>query len=316
MEPRHVLVACACAVATSAVVPGCGSGTSRIATTKAAHAYTKALAAADRRPPRTPAEAPVPVKAFHEPIAQYRRYALAQVASLSRDVATLTIALQSGDRTASQAAWRVAFARYLRLGAVYGEFATLDQAIDGTPGPLPGGVDDPHFTGLHRIEYGLWGAQDPTELVPVAQRLAADVVRLHTVIPKVSFPTLDYATRAHEILEDAQRDFLSGTDVPWSGEGVLATASGVAATDEIVQTLSPLLDGDLLVTLQTDDMTVHQTLDMLRRANGGTLPTLAELSMRQREQLDAAVGALLEQLQEIPGELETVPAPPTPRLKS
>jgi iron uptake system EfeUOB component EfeO/EfeM len=316
MKPRQVLLTCAYAAAVSAVVAGCGSSAPENATTKAAQAYTKALAAADRRPPQTPIEAPVPVRAFHEPIAQYRRYALAQVGILSRDVATLAAALESGDRTASQAAWRVAFARYLRLGAVYGEFATLDQAIDGTPGPLPGGVNDPHFTGLHRIEYGLWGSQDPVLLVPVAQRLAADVARLQAIIPTVAFPTLDYATRAHEILEDAQRDFLSGTDVPWSGEGVLATASGVAATDEIVGTLSGLLNGDLVIAIQTQDQTVHTTLAALRRANGGTLPTLSQLSTRQREQLDAAVGGLLEELQEIPGQLETVPAPSIPRLKS
>ena len=36
--------------------------------------------------------------------------------------------------------------------------------------------------------------------------------------------------RAHEILEDALRDLLSGVDVPWSRDGVLATAAGVAAT--------------------------------------------------------------------------------------
>ena len=47
--------------------------------------------------------------------------------------------------------------------------------------------------------------------------------RLREVLPGASITPLEYATRAHEILEDAQRDLLSGADVPWSGEGVLAT---------------------------------------------------------------------------------------------
>ena len=59
--------------------------------------------------------------------------------------------------------------------------------------------------------------------------------------PGSQIDPLDYATRAHEILEDAQRDLLSGTDVPWSGAGVLGTAAGVAATDEVIRTLMPLL---------------------------------------------------------------------------
>ncbi|MDQ6777837.1 MAG: hypothetical protein M3071_16860 [Actinomycetota bacterium] len=46
---------------------------------------------------------------------------------------------------------------------------------------------------------------------------------------------LEYATRAHEILEDAQRDLLTEMDVRWSGEGVLGTAAGLAATNEVVR---------------------------------------------------------------------------------
>ena len=37
------------------------------------------------------------------------------------------------------------------------------------------------------------------------------------------------------------RDLLSGTDVPWSGEGVLGASAGLAATRELLRTLSPLL---------------------------------------------------------------------------
>ena len=51
--------------------------------------------------------------------------------------------------------------------------------------------------------------------------------RLAAVLPHAPLTPLEYATRAHEILEDAMRDLLSGTDVPWSGEGVLATDAGL-----------------------------------------------------------------------------------------
>lgn len=59
----------------------------------------------------------------------------------------------------------------------------------------------------------------------------------------MSITPLEYATRAHEILEDAVRDLLSGAAVPWSGEGVLATAAGVEATEEVISTLRPVLGG-------------------------------------------------------------------------
>ena len=62
------------------------------------------------------------------------------------------------------------------------------------------------------------------------------------LLPGVEIDPLDYATRAHEILEDAVRDQLSGTDAPWSGAGLLGTAlAGVVATTEVLKTLAPVL---------------------------------------------------------------------------
>ena len=53
------------------------------------------------------------------------------------------------------------------------------------------------------------------------------MVSLKHTLPRSEIDPLDYAARAHEILEDAQRDLMSGIQVPWSGAGVLGTAAGV-----------------------------------------------------------------------------------------
>ena len=88
---------------------------------------------------------------------------------------------------------------------------------------LEGGVSNPRFAGLHKIEYGLWSGAAPRSLVGTADQLEVAVRKLRDVLPGASITPLEYATRAHEILEDAQRDLLSGADVPWSGEGPLGT---------------------------------------------------------------------------------------------
>ena len=91
---------------------------------------------------------------------------------------------------------------------------------------LPGDGPGSSFSGLHRIEYGLWTGASPRSLVPWAAKLQRDAVTLRQVLPSVQITPLDYATRAHEILEDAQRDLLSGMDVQWSGAGVLGRRPG------------------------------------------------------------------------------------------
>src|SRR5262249_58482612 len=137
--------------------------------------------------------------------------------------------------------------------------------VGGRDGGLPGGGKAPHFTGLHRIEHTLWSSAPVRSAAPFAARLARDVRRLRTAIPDSEIEPLDYATRAHEILEDAQRDFLSGVDVPWSREGVLATASGVIATREVIGTLRPLLGGrDALQPVQLGLSRISATLRSIR----------------------------------------------------
>jgi len=259
---------------------------------------------------------------FNQPIALYRRYAVAQLTRMEPEVVRLKQALESGDRASAEQAWRVAYTRYLRLGAVYltGQLAALNQQIDGTAGGLPGGVGNPSFTGLHRIEYGLWTGAPPRSLVTLAGRLGGDVGRMREMLPQVSVTPLEYGTRAHEILEDAVRDLLSGTAVPWSGEGVAATAAGVTATEEVISTLHPLLhdeeEGEPLVgpVVETELANVRAVLAAIAAAHGGRLPTNSQLTPHQAEQLDAAVGGALEALAQVPGALEAEPQPKPIRI--
>ena len=187
---------------------------------------------------------PLPARAFRAPIARYRAYSARQVAAMAVQVRALVAALRAGDRAGARRAWGAAYARYLRLGAAYGALGALDEAIDGLPSA--------HFRGLHRLERGLWTGAPAASLVPYATRLQADVRRLRGAVQRVEITPLDYATRAHEILEDAQRDMLSGDAAPWSGAGVRATAAALAATDAVIGTLGPVLAGrDVLAPVET-----------------------------------------------------------------
>ncbi|WP_051471420.1 EfeM/EfeO family lipoprotein [Patulibacter minatonensis] len=254
---------------------------------------------------------------FRGPIARYRRYAAAEVDRLIPEAATLRRAVASGDRERSRTAWRAAFERYQRLGAVYGAFGEVDGAIDGLAGGLPHGTRDRHFTGLHRLELGLWGHEPVRSLIPVATRLTADVRRLRRVVPRTEITALDFATRAHEIVEDAQRDFLSGRHVPWSHEGVLATAGGLDATQAVLTALHPLLKGQQSeVTSQAGLDRLRGTLRSIRAAHHGVDPTTDALRPSERNALNASTSWALERLQTLPGSLETTDPPPIPKLPS
>ena len=263
--------------------------------------------------------APLPPSSFAAPIGAYRAYAEHWAARLAADLPALRGALASGGRTASERAWAVAWSDYLHLGAVYGLLpGTLDAQIDGMPHMLPGDGPGSSFSGLHRIEYGLWTGASPQSLVPWAAKLQRDAVTLRQVLPSVQITPLDYATRAHEILEDAQRDLLSGMDVQWSGAGVLGTAAGLTATQEVIGTLTPLLQGrdNTLAEVDTWLPQLQAVLSQLRKAHHGTYPSLGQLTTTQHEQLDGTMAATLGALSLVPGTLETTALPVIPKIPS
>jgi high-affinity iron transporter len=259
---------------------------------------------------------PLPTRAFRTPVARYRVYAAGRLDLMAADIARLRSALAAGSRPQAEAAWGDAYSHYLEVGAAYGAFGKLDKAVDATPARLPRGVHDRGFTGLHNIERGLWTGESLSALEPRAALLARDVAHLRRVVPKIEIDPLDYATRAHEILEDAQMEQMTGDAARWSGQGVRGTAAAFQGTLAVVGTLRrPLAGrGSTLEPIDTGVARLRAALNQVRRAHGGAWPSLAALRPRERELLDGRLGGLLEALSAVPGALETTNPPPIPEL--
>ncbi|HTU95022.1 MAG TPA: EfeM/EfeO family lipoprotein [Solirubrobacteraceae bacterium] len=255
---------------------------------------------------------PLPANSFDRPVAEYLRYAVGVSGQLGTAVSALTARLESGDRAAAQRAWNVAFTDYLHLGAVYG---LLPGDLNDRLAQIPTDLDETHFTGLHRVEKGLWQGAPLRSLVPISRAISAAIPSLKQTLPTTQIDPIDYAARGHEILEDAQRDLMSGNQVPWSGEGVLGTAAGITATREVVRTLAPLMQGRDNTLVQVDNwlVTLQSTFRTIRRPDG-TYPTLDQLTIAQRERINGSLAGALSALEEIPGTVETVGLPDIPTI--
>ena len=159
----------------------------------------------------------------------------------------LAAEIKAGDLSAAQATWLSAHMAWERLGSAYGMFGPYDDEIDGTPFGLPGGVNDPGFTGFYRLEYGLWHGQSAAELTGPAETLNLDVRSLETAYPGMELlPPLalsDLALRTHEVLENAMQQQLSGQDNFGSGTTLATLAAGIDATKTQLSFLHPLLIG-------------------------------------------------------------------------
>jgi high-affinity iron transporter len=247
-----------------------------------------------------PVVLPVSEQDLDGPLKQYQDYVTPELSTMAGQVDALRGVLAAGNLDAAKSDWLQAQLTWEQVGAAYGSFGDLADAIDGQPDGLPDGVDDKDFAGLRRIEYGLWHGQSAATLAPIADQLAQDLATLRHQLPTITADPADLPVRAHEILEDALRDKLSGMSDQGAGSGYQETLADVAGTRVVLDELSPLLTKrrpELVTTAKTE----LDTLELALKATTGS-PGTAPLAQRQR--VNAAIGQVLETLSLIPDLLE------------
>jgi len=258
----------------------------------------------------TVAVKPVTVDELTPPNKLYQGYAAAQLTDLAKSVTAIEADLHHGDIAQAKKDWLTAQLDWERVGASYDSFGDLGLAVDGLPDGLVNGVNDKDFTGLHRLEYGLWNGQPATELLPVADTLARNVatVKKNLTTDDLAGDPTQLPIRAHEIIEDALRDHLSAIDDEGAGAAYPMTYADTQVDKVVLGYLANLIDERQpgLVATADKELATLQSALLATRANG-QWQSLTAVSLDQRQHVDAAIGALLETLATVPDLLEVPP---------
>ncbi|MEP9370464.1 iron uptake system protein EfeO [Xanthobacter sp. VNH20] len=116
--------------------------------------------------------------AFIGPLAEYQVQLLAQAGDFAKVTSALAEAVKAGDLDHARALYGAARLSYARLAPAADLFADLDTRLDARADDFGGRENDPLFTGLHRLEYGLFAQGSTDGLRAPAEALAADAGEL------------------------------------------------------------------------------------------------------------------------------------------
>jgi high-affinity iron transporter len=250
---------------------------------------------------------PVTVAELQPALTAYNAYVAAKLTTLSSQVSKIRADLSAGNLNAARTDWLPAMLTWEQVGEEpYGSFGDFGVEIGAGPQGFEQGVNDPDFTGLHRLEYGLWHGQQASVLIPVSDRLAKYVTSLNSQLRGLSNDPTSLPVRAHEILEDALRDHLTGQLDQGSGADYAETLADVQADRVVLGEIADLITArapHLLPTVYSQLDTLQQAL-LATRVNGQWV-SIDTVSLAQRQDVDAAVGAVLENTSLIPDLLET-----------
>jgi high-affinity iron transporter len=250
---------------------------------------------------------PVTVAELQPALTAYNAYVAGKLTTLAGQVASIRADLSAGNLQAARTGWLPAMLTWEQVGEEpYGSFGDFGVEIAAGPQGFQRGVNDPDFTGLHRLEYGLWHGQSAASLLPVTDQLAHHVAGLKARLTRLSNDPASLPVRAHEILEDALRDHLTGALDLGSGAGYAETLADVQADRVVLGELTNLITARAPSLLPA----VYNQLDTLQRALlatrvNGTWVGVDSVSLTQRQDVDAAADAVLETLSTVPDLLET-----------
>lgn len=276
-----------------------------------APAYSPVIAVSgvDDAPLPTP-KAPVSDADLQGPADALRADVLTRLAALHAASQALDGAIAAGDTATAQQRWRDAIWIWQQSSASYRAFGDLGDAVGGEPWGLPGGVDDPGFRGLRRLEYGLWHGQSTATLQPIAARLTADVDALGAAVinhDRVALDPKDIPLRAHEVLEEAERHLTNGFSDLGAGTEYFETDAMIANTRVVLTCLQGLLTArapQLLAESRAKLDELQQVLTATARTPQGAWLSRNQISTDQRLSINAALSSTLEVLAQLPGVLE------------
>jgi iron uptake system component EfeO len=240
-----------------------------------------------------PAAVPLSPAQLIAALRTYNHYVTRGLRTLHSRVGELQLAAATGDRAATERAWLPAHEAYETLGAAYDAFGDSAGAIDGIPSGEPHDADHPELTGFHRIEFLLWHDRPMAQVRQSVATLNHDVTGLQADFPKERIDPNDLALRAHEILEAALQFELTGAADQGSGTTLATVDANITGTQAVLGSLEPYL--------KHRDSGVHADLRRLRQLierhrSGAHWTPVEQLSRTDRERIDAAAGAALEDL--------------------
>ncbi|KUI02201.1 peptidase M75 [Mycolicibacterium acapulense] len=250
--------------------------------------------------------------------ADYKAYAQSNIDELQRVVKVFTDAVRAGDLKAAQDAYAPSRAPWERIEPIAALVEEIDGKIDARVDDFAG-VDDPKFTGWHRLEYLLFEQNTTEGGAPFADQLDKDVADLKAQFPSLEVKPIDVSTGAAELVEEVSEGKITGEEDRYSKTDLWDFDANMQGSRDAVNTLSAALvqaDPALLGKIEAGLNSVFDTMRPLRRGDGWVLfctendpypsPRCPEVTVTPDviDKLKAELAGLSENLSQVSGVLK------------
>lgn len=204
---------------------------------------------------------------------EYKAYADGQVDELVGAVKVLTDAVRANNLKAAQDAYAPSRVPWERIEPLAGLVEEIDGLVDSRVDDFSG-VDDPKFTGWHRLEYLLFEKNTTEGGAPYADQLDKDIATLKEQFATVEVKPIDVSNGAAELIEEVSEGKITGEEDRYSKTDLWDFDANMQGAQAAVDKLTPALneaDPALLGKIDAGITSVFDTMAPLRQGDGWVL---------------------------------------------
>jgi iron uptake system component EfeO len=238
-------------------------------------------------------------------IQAYKAWVVAEVEALVADTRRFTDAVRAGNLGEAKAQFAPSRVRWERIEPIAGLVEEIDGKVDARVDDFEG-VDDPSFTGWHRLEYHLWKLRSTKGTKGFADQLDADIATLNRQIKTLEFPPAAVALGPAELIEEVSQGKITGEEDRYSRTDLWDFDANVDGSRKLFELLAPALrakDATLVADIAAGFTDVDRSLSEYALAGGGGFRPYPALVAGDRQRMQAELAALSEKLSRIPGVL-------------
>ncbi|WP_123023212.1 EfeM/EfeO family lipoprotein [Mycolicibacterium stellerae] len=214
--------------------------------------------------------AAAPSPELEKAAADYKGYAVGQIDELVKGVKVFTDAVRANNLQAAQDAFAPSRMPWERIEPLAGLVEEIDGKVDARVDDFAG-VDDPAFTGWHRLEFLLFEKNTTEGGAPFADQLDKDIAALKEEFAKVEVTPLDVANGAAELIEEVSEGKITGEEDRYSKTDLWDFDANLQGSQAAIDKLTPALekaDAALLGKIDGGITQIFDTMRPLRQGDG------------------------------------------------
>jgi iron uptake system component EfeO len=236
--------------------------------------------------------------------AEYETYVRAQGTTFAEAVAGFVAAIDAGDLETAKTLYAPSRIGWESIEPVAELFSDLDQAMDFREEDFPAGVDDPAFTGYHRIERLLWVDGASGDLDALADQLLANANDLAQRLQSLSIDPYQMTQGAGALIDEVAQTKMTGEEDRYSGTDLWSIQANIDGSQRIVDIVRPSLaaaDQGYLDRLDAAFAAVNAITDKYRTTDG--FQAWSAIAPEDITAMQAALAGLSELLGQLSGTL-------------